>query len=69
MQATARPIADEKTVGPATSVVFLGILIDTVKLECRLTDERIGKLRALLQVWAENKPFTCDDIMSPVGKN
>ena len=43
MQATARPIADEKTVGPATSVVFLGILIDTVKLECRLTDERIGK--------------------------
>ena len=63
------PIADEKTVGPATRCVFLGIEIDTDKMECRLTDKRVGKLRSLLQAWAAaDHQFTFEELASLVGK-
>ena len=63
------PIADEKTTGPSTKVIFLGIEIDSEAMECRLTDKRIGKLRSLLQAWADSSHhFTCDELMSLVGK-
>lgn len=64
------PIADEKTTGPATRVVFLGIEIDTVAMECTLTDKRVRKLRTLLQAWVDSTHhhFTCEELMSLVGK-
>ena len=63
------PIADEKTTGPATTVVFLGIFIDTQLMECRLTDKRVSQLRKLLQDWGSGaKHFDCEEIMSLVGK-
>jgi len=63
------PFADEKTTGPTTQVVFLGIQIDTDAMECRLTDERVSKLRSLLQAWGNHThQFTCEELMSLVGK-
>lgn len=63
------PIADEKTVGPSTEVVFLGITIDTQLMECRLTDKRRDQLRALLQGWAiGGQHMSYEDLMSLVGK-
>jgi hypothetical protein len=63
------PFADEKTTGPATDVVFLGIQIDTDAMECRLTDKRVRKLRSLLQAWGNHThQFTCEELMSLVGK-
>ena len=33
------PISDKKTVGPATTIEYLGIILDTIKLEARLPDD------------------------------
>ena len=65
------PIADEKTTGPCTCVVFLGIEIDTAAMECRLTDKRVRKLRGLLQPWVAegaDHQYTYDELASLVGK-
>jgi len=63
------PIADEKTTGPDTSVLFLGIEIDTDAMECRLSDKRIRKLRTTLQAWVDSAHHFCyDELASLVGK-
>ena len=45
-------IATHKTEGPATSVVFLGIVLDTLRQELRLPEEKLTRLRDLLQTWS-----------------
>ncbi len=63
------PLACEKRVGPVTLCVFLGIEIDTILMQCRLTDKRVIKLRSLLQAWVDSfHHFSCDELMSLVGK-
>jgi hypothetical protein len=63
------PLAEEKLIGPTHELDFLGVLIDTDRMECRLTDKRIAKLRSLLQAWGkDNRRVSCDELMSMVGK-
>jgi hypothetical protein len=64
------PLADEKSLGPLQELGFLGIEIDTDRMECRLSAKRLAKLRELLQTWAKraDNRFSCDELMSLVGK-
>ena len=63
------PLADEKLIGPVLELEFLGVEIDTDRMECRLSAKRIGKLRTLLQAWDDdNRCVSCDELMSMVGK-
>lgn len=62
------PLAEEKTTGPVTEVVFLGIVIDTLRMEYRLSEERVRRLREQLAVLGSGQPLTCDELMSLVGK-
>ncbi|XP_069618539.1 zinc metalloproteinase-disintegrin-like berythractivase [Ranitomeya imitator] len=39
------PLAADKTVGPVTTLSFLGIEIDTVAMECRLPDDKLVAFR------------------------
>ena len=43
------PIAAHKTEGPSTEVTFLGIQIDTIKGELRLPQDKMTRLRHLLE--------------------
>ena len=43
------PMAANKSEGPVTSLVFLGIVIDTVAGELHLPDDKLQRLRSLLQ--------------------
>ena len=45
------PMEPAKTVGPVTSLTFLGVEIDTVKLELRLPEVKIQELKSLLAQW------------------
>ena len=45
------PIATHKTEGPATCVLFLGILIDTDRRELRLQLDKVQRLQALIREW------------------
>jgi hypothetical protein len=42
---------------PCTEIVFLGIVMDTVRMELRLQQEKVGDLKLLLAKWARRK--TC----------
>ena len=44
-------VAANKTEGPTTSLVFLGILIDTHRSELRLPSDKLANLVTLIQVW------------------
>ena len=38
------PIAENKTVGPANIITFLGFIIDTVLMMVRIPEEKLQKL-------------------------
>ena len=50
------PVATEKTEGPSTSLVFLGILIDTTAGTLELPQRKLDQLKALVQAWEGKRP-------------
>ncbi len=61
------PVAKHKTEGPATLVAFLGILIDSERLELRLPPEKIQRLQTLLSSWSSRKACTRKELESLLG--
>ena len=61
------PIATHKTEGPATTLVFLGILIDTHRFELRLPAEKLSHLQSTLQQWVERRSCTRRELESLLG--
>jgi hypothetical protein len=60
-------MADDKVEGPARELVFLGIVIDTVKGEARLDERRLEDLRDELKLWANKRTASVKEIRSLVG--
>ena len=52
------PVAPRKVEGPATSLVFLGILLDTEAYELRLPEEKLMRLKVLIAQWQHKKACT-----------
>ena len=61
------PIAKEKFEGPSTSIVFLGISLDTEKLEAKLPPEKLDSIRAELARWLEQSSCTKRQLQSLIG--
>ena len=61
-------IAEQKTVGPSSSVVFLGIEIDADNQVLRLPVEKLSELRTLITAWLDKKVTVARDLKSLVGK-
>lgn len=57
------PLALEKVEGPSTILEFLGILLDTTRMEARLPPEKLARIQATIQEWLHRK----SDILSLVG--
>lgn len=62
------PLAKEKLEGPATCLVFLGILIDTVRGELRLPPAKLDRLRVQIVGWLERKRCTKRELLSIAGQ-
>lgn len=63
------PVALEKLEGPATILTFLGILLDTEKMELRLPEDKLTTLSLLLQEWQNmKKKVTKRELLSIIGK-
>ena len=61
------PVAIHKTQGPATSVTFLGIVIDTQRFELRLPLDKVQHLRDLLHSWSTKRACTRKELESLLG--
>ena len=62
------PVAVHKLEGPATVLTFLGILLDTLKLEIRLPDDKLFRLKALFRSWRMKKCCTKRELLSLIGQ-
>ncbi|CAJ0933156.1 unnamed protein product [Ranitomeya imitator] len=62
------PLAADKTVGPVTTLSFLGIEIDTVAMECRLPDDKLVAFREEVRKACTWRKITLHDLQSLLGK-
>ena len=56
-----------KSVGPTTSLVFLGILIDTVEEELRLPQDKLSELQTTIAQWRGWKACRKPELLSLIG--
>ena len=61
------PLAFEKVEGPSTSFTFLGITLDTSRMEICLPDEKLLHIRNEMLNWLPKKNATKREILSLVG--
>ncbi len=61
------PIAPDKLEGPSTCLTFLGIELDTVRLELRLPLQKLHRLQLTLHNWSHSKHCVRADLDSLVG--
>ncbi len=62
------PLKMEKVEGPATSMVFLGIELDTVKGTMSVPQEKLGRYRRELEEWKDRKAARKREVLSLIGK-
>ena len=61
------PIADGETQGPSQALEFMGILLDTSKMQARLPSDKIEKLNACLKDFEQRKSCTLKELQSLIG--
>ena len=45
------PVASEKIEGPATTLTYLGIEMDTVNMQLRLPQDKLDRVKAVVDQW------------------
>ena len=61
-------VAPQKTEGPVTSLSFLGILLDTERMELRLPNDKLIRLRALIHEWKGRRACRKRQLLSLIGQ-
>lgn len=61
------PLSPSKTVGPTTELEYLGIIIDSKKMEARLPQAKICRIRELLDAFATRRTCTKHKLLSLLG--
>lgn len=61
------PMAPDKTEGPTFKLVFLGIQLDTERMEASLTEARLEEIRQVCDQWAEAEEMSVKDLQKVVG--
>ena len=58
------PIAPNKTEGPRTTLEFMGIILDTVRMEARLPVDKVERIQASLALFQTKKSCTLKKLRS-----
>ena len=62
------PVATEKVEGPLTVLTFLGLELDSITQEIRLTQGRLAEILTELEKWQNRKKATKRELLSLIGK-
>ena len=62
------PLKLEKLEGPIEILIFLGILIDILRMELRLPPERLVELKSVMEHWKLKQACTKRELLSFIGK-
>ena len=63
----AMPVEPEKDEGPASTISFLGLELDSMAMEVRLPQEKLRKLKTVRGTWRGRKACRKRDILSLIG--
>ena len=55
------PVSLPKLEGPSTTVTFLGIVIDSERMELRLPQEKVERIRAMVSCWLGRRSCRCSE--------
>ncbi len=61
------PLAPDKQDGPSAVIIFLGIIIDTIKQELRLPENKLQRLLDTIRQWEHKKSCTRQELESLLG--
>ncbi len=61
------PIAEQKTEGPSQVIEFLGITLDSQKMEARLPADKLSRLSTDLNSWQTKTSATLQELQSLIG--
>ena len=61
------PVAPGKTQGPATVLEFMGIILDSVRMEARLPGDKIERLRVAFDIFQKRRSCTLKELQSLIG--
>ncbi len=61
------PIEPEKNEGPSTTISFLGLELDSMTMEVRLPQDKLIRLRAVLESWKGRKAGKKRELLSLIG--
>ena len=61
------PIAEHKTEGPSLIIEFLGIILDSQKMEARLPPDKLNRLSTELDAWHIKKSAKLQELQSLIG--
>ena len=62
------PVAEQKTVGPTSVLVFLGIELDISARTLRLPQEKLSRLQGEIQWWMGRRSCTKRELLSLIGQ-
>eukprot|EP00731_Ephydatia_muelleri_P028758 Em0020g402a len=62
------PVGLDKLEGPATTIMFLGITIDTTLQQLRLPPDKLQEMTLLIKSWLGKHKTTKRDLLSLIGK-
>ncbi len=62
------PVSAHKVEGPATSITFLGIVLDTVTQELRLPQDKFSRLSTTIKQWRCRKSCKKRQLLSLIGQ-
>ena len=62
------PIAEDKLVGPTTTITYLGIEIpDSVAMTIRLPADKLQQIKAIIKQWLRRRKYTKRELLSLIG--
>ncbi|VDI60412.1 Hypothetical predicted protein [Mytilus galloprovincialis] len=61
------PIAKHKTLGPVTCIEYLGIILDTIRMEARLPEDKLCRIKEYLLFFLNRKTCTKREMLSLLG--
>ena len=61
------PLALDKVVGPSTVLEFLGIVLDTERMEARLPCDKLSRIQTTIVEWLNKRSATKREMLSLVG--
>lgn len=61
------PLSSSKTIGPVTSLVYLGIVLGTSSFECRISSDKITRMHTAITAFVNKKRCTKRELLQLLG--